>query len=140
MRLRVYATGILLSVTSVIYLTNSSLLLAPPASGPTLLAHRGLAQTYDLTGVTAETCTASRMHPPTHDHLENTIASMSAAFDLGADVVEFDVHPTTDGHFAVFHESSLSALVTHADLGVLEPYACRPRSRRAEAARIPARA
>jgi glycerophosphoryl diester phosphodiesterase len=104
MRLRLYATGVLLSAAGVIYLTNSSLLLAPPTSGPTLLAHRGMAQTYDLTGVTAQTCTASRMQPPSHHHLENTIASMSAAFDLGADVVEFDVHPTTDGHFAVFHD------------------------------------
>ena len=27
-----------------------------------------------------------------------------AAFDAGADIVEFDIHPTTDGHFAVFHD------------------------------------
>jgi glycerophosphoryl diester phosphodiesterase len=107
MRLRLYATRVLLSAAGVIYLTNSSLLVSQPASGPTLLAHRGMAQTYDLTGVTAETCTASHIHAPTHDHLENTIASMSAAFDLGADVVEFDVHPTTDGHFAVFHDWTL---------------------------------
>jgi glycerophosphoryl diester phosphodiesterase len=36
--------------------------------------------------------------------LENTIASIRAAFVAGADVVEVDVHPTTDGHFAVFHD------------------------------------
>jgi glycerophosphoryl diester phosphodiesterase len=29
---------------------------------------------------------------------------MKAAFDAGADVVEFDVHPTTDGAFAVIHD------------------------------------
>ena len=29
---------------------------------------------------------------------------MEAAFAAGADVVEFDVHPTTDGKFAVFHD------------------------------------
>jgi glycerophosphoryl diester phosphodiesterase len=107
MGLRLYSTGVLLLTAGVIYLTNSSILVLPPASGPTLLAHRGMAQTYDLTGVTAETCTASRMHPPIHDHLENTIASLRAAFELGADVVEFDVHPTTDGHFAVFHDWTL---------------------------------
>ena len=37
-------------------------------------------------------------------YLENTIASIEAAFAAGADIVEFDVHPTTDGHFAVFHD------------------------------------
>lgn len=81
-------------------------LLAPAAfaAGPTLLAHRGLSQDYSRLGMTNATCTAAQMLPPTHAFLENTIASMRAAFDLGADVVEFDIHPTTDGEFAVFHD------------------------------------
>ncbi|MDZ4741680.1 MAG: glycerophosphodiester phosphodiesterase family protein [Alphaproteobacteria bacterium] len=69
-----------------------------------LLAHRGLAQTYPREGLTSETCTATRIHAPEHPYLENTIASMRAAFALGAGIVEFDVHPTTDGAFAVFHD------------------------------------
>src|SRR5262245_7357316 len=90
-----------------IYLNNTSL-LAPAMSGkPVLLAHRGLAQTFHREGLTSETCTASRIDPPRHEFLENTIASMEAAFAAGADIVEFDVHPTTDGHFAVFHDSTL---------------------------------
>ncbi|MDB5518992.1 MAG: glycerophosphodiester phosphodiesterase [Tardiphaga sp.] len=32
---------------------------------------------------------------------------MRASFDAGADIVEFDVHPTTDGKFAVFHDWTL---------------------------------
>ena len=32
---------------------------------------------------------------------------MEAAFAAGADVVEFDIHPTTDGQFAVFHDWTL---------------------------------
>ena len=32
---------------------------------------------------------------------------MQAAFDRGADVVEFDIHATTDGRFAVFHDRTL---------------------------------
>ena len=32
---------------------------------------------------------------------------MQAAFDYGADVVEFDIHPTTDGRFVVFHDRRL---------------------------------
>lgn len=83
-------------------------LFGPKGEGkPTLLAHRGLAQTYHRDGLTNDTCTATRIHAPEHGYLENTLASMQAAFDAGADVVEFDVHPTTDGHFAVFHDWSL---------------------------------
>src|SRR5262245_41934413 len=47
------------------------------------------------------------MLPPTHDYLENTLPSMRASFDAGADIVELDVHPTTDGDFAVFHDWTL---------------------------------
>ncbi|MFM9863245.1 MAG: glycerophosphodiester phosphodiesterase family protein [Micropepsaceae bacterium] len=70
----------------------------------TLLAHRGLAQTYHHQDLQNDTCTATRIYPPEHPYLENTIASMQAAFDAGADIVEFDIHPTTDGQFAVFHD------------------------------------
>lgn len=87
---------------------NNTSLLAPQLSGkPVLLAHRGIAQRFDAVGVTNDTCTASRMQPPTHGYLENTIASMLASFEAGADIVELDVHPTTDGHFAVFHDWTL---------------------------------
>lgn len=70
----------------------------------TLLAHRGMAQTYHREELENDTCTATRIFPPEHAYLENTIASMRAAFDFGADIVEFDIHPTTDGQFAVFHD------------------------------------
>jgi glycerophosphoryl diester phosphodiesterase len=69
-----------------------------------LLAHRGLAQTYSREGLDRDTCTATRIYPPEHPYLENTLASMRAAFAAGADIVEFDIHPTTDGQFAVFHD------------------------------------
>jgi glycerophosphoryl diester phosphodiesterase len=87
-----------------VYLNNTSL-LAPRSPGkPILLAHRGIAQRFDTTDLKNDTCTAARMLPPTHDYLENTIRSMRASFEAGADVVEIDVHPTTDGQFAVFHD------------------------------------
>jgi glycerophosphoryl diester phosphodiesterase len=70
----------------------------------TLLAHRGVHQTYHRGDLDSETCTATRIFPPKHAYIENTIASMQAAFDAGADIVEFDIHPTTDGKFAVFHD------------------------------------
>jgi glycerophosphoryl diester phosphodiesterase len=90
-----------------IYLNNADWLTSAPAGRPVLLAHRGLAQTFDLDGVTNDSCTAARIHAPTHPYLENTLASMAAAFRAGADIVELDVHPTTDGRFAVFHDWTL---------------------------------
>ncbi|MBY4948187.1 glycerophosphodiester phosphodiesterase [Cupriavidus respiraculi] len=80
---------------------------AQPAVTPSVLAHRGIAQRFDTANLAHETCTARRIHPPQHDYLENTIPSMRAAFAAGADVVEIDVHPTTDGQFAVFHDWTL---------------------------------
>ena len=78
-----------------------------PADGIHLVAHRGVHQNFDLTGVTSDSCTANRIRLPIAAEIENTLASMRAAFDLGADVVELDVHPTTDGQFAVFHDWTL---------------------------------
>lgn len=74
---------------------------------PVLLAHRGISQTFDPTGVTNSTCTATHIRPPTHEYLENTIDSIAASIELGTNVVEIDVHPTKDGEFAVFHDWTL---------------------------------
>jgi glycerophosphoryl diester phosphodiesterase len=49
----------------------------------------------------------SRIYPPEHDYIENTIPSMDAAFALGATYVEFDIRRTADGQFAVFHDDML---------------------------------
>lgn len=98
-----FVTALLL-LAALLYLNNASFLASPIGTEPTLLAHRGLGQDYDREGLTNETCTAARMLPSTHDYLENTIASMEAAFAYGADVVEFDVHQTVDDQFAVFHD------------------------------------
>ncbi len=75
-----------------------------PTGELTLLAHRGVHHDFPSEGLTNETCTAERIYPPTHSFIENTLPSMQAAFDLGADMVEIDIHPTTDGEFAVFHD------------------------------------
>lgn len=90
-----------------VYLLNASWLAPVPEGGPKLLAHRGVHQGFDLAGVTNDTCTATRIREPIAPEIENTLASMRAAFALGADVVELDVHPTTDGQFAVFHDWTL---------------------------------
>lgn len=96
-----------LVLATFIYLNNTSLLAPKQAGKPVLLAHRGIAQRFDTASLTNDACTASRMLPPTHSYLENTIASMRASFEAGVGVVEFDIHPTTDGKFAVFHDWTL---------------------------------
>lgn len=92
-------------LAATIFLANTNLVLAPEMTGrPTLLAHRGVAQTFPPEGIENDTCTATRIRTPEHEYLENTIPSMQAAFAAGADIVELDIHPTTDGQFAVFHD------------------------------------
>ena len=104
-------TLVLMAVSAVIggvYLNNASWRAAPPPDPSLrLIAHRGVHQTFSREGLDNETCTATRIHPPVHDYLENTIRSMRAAFDKGAEIVELDVHPTSDGRFAVFHDWTL---------------------------------
>jgi glycerophosphoryl diester phosphodiesterase len=90
-----------------IFLNNTNLLAERTPGHTTLLAHRGVAQQFHTEGLASDTCTAARMLPPTHPYLENTIPSMRASFAAGADIVEVDVHPATDGRFAVFHDWTL---------------------------------
>lgn len=104
MKKRYVFGGTLAAAVAGLYMINASWLAPLPATQPMLMAHRGLYQPYDRAGLQRDTCTASRILPPRHNYLENTLPSMQAAFDLGADGVEIDVHPTTDGDFAVFHD------------------------------------
>jgi len=84
---------------------NTSLFTPPAEDGEMqFLAHRGVHQTYSREDLGIHACTATRIYEPTHGHLENTLASMRAAFEVGADVVEIDIHWTKDKHFAVFHD------------------------------------
>lgn len=87
-----------------VILNNASFLAPVPQERGRLQAHRGVHQTFTSEGLTDESCTATMIYPPEHEYLENTIASMAEAFAHGADEVEIDIHPTTDGQFAVFHD------------------------------------
>ena len=99
--------AIMIAIAAGVYINNTSLLAPRQGGKPALLAHRGMAQRFDEHDLKNDTCTAARMLPPVHDYLENTLRSMRASFEAGADVVELDVHPTTDGAFAVFHDWTL---------------------------------
>ncbi len=102
-----YAAIAILVLGAAIFLNNTNLLAPESEARPLVIAHRGLGQTFPREGLTAETCTAERIYPPEHPYLENTVEGFRAAFAAGADIVEFDVHPTTDGHFVVFHDWTL---------------------------------
>lgn len=98
--------GVVLGVLALIWLNNTNLFYRGTGDYK-LLAHRGLAQTFDPALAGQDTNTAEIMDEPEHPYLENTLASMQAAFEHRADVVEFDVKLTKDNILAVFHDSTL---------------------------------
>lgn len=106
-KIRKSVAALLVIFVALVYLNNTSFLADPIGSEPVLVAHRALGQPYSREGLTDQTCTAAQMLPAAHGYLENTLPAMQAAFDYGADIVEFDVHRTTDNRFAVFHDWTL---------------------------------
>lgn len=108
MRRRWIAVGVIAALFSGIYAGNASWLAPEPMGTPGVLAHRGVHQTFTRGDIDPyKTCTAKRIYPPTNPFLENTIPSIRASFSAGATAIEVDVHPTTDGEFAVFHDWTL---------------------------------
>ncbi|MEO6395179.1 MAG: glycerophosphodiester phosphodiesterase family protein [Devosia sp.] len=97
----------LVVVVAAIALWNAPF-LAPALDGaPRLIAHRGQHQNFDRTGLTNDSCTATMIREPIVREIENTLPAMQAALAAGAYAIELDVHPTTDGQFAVFHDWTL---------------------------------
>jgi len=99
---------LILLLIGFMWLNNTNLLYHGRAGTYRLLAHRGLAQTFDESEAGWDSNTAAMIDEPRHGYIENTIPSMRAAFDLGADAVEFDVKLSKDGQLAVFHDSTLA--------------------------------
>jgi len=91
-----------------LYANNASWLAPAPTGRPGVLAHRGVHQTYPSDPRWLNACTAPHINKPTNPYLENTTPSMRAGFAAGATAEELDVHPTTDGEFAVFHDWDLA--------------------------------
>lgn len=97
----------LLALVLFVWLNNTSIFSAPPSGGPRILAHRGMAQTFEIEGLKWDSNTAAIIHQPRHPFLENTLPSIAAAFASGADMVEFDLRLTADQQLAVFHDALL---------------------------------
>lgn len=111
-------------VAAALWLNNSSLLHGSSQQAQTrVLAHRGVFQSYPPDDVARDTCTATRIRPPQHDLIENTIASMRAAFEAGAEIVELDIHLTPDGKFAVFHDWTLECRTEASGVTEQTPFA-----------------
>lgn len=91
----------------VLTVVNASWLAPSPRGRLKLIAHRGVYQAFDHRGLKNDSCTATRIEPPYHAYLENTLPSLERAKALGAAMVELDVAPTKDGHLVVFHDWTL---------------------------------
>jgi len=120
------AAALLLVLTFV----NASWLAPRPVGGVRLIAHRGVHQLFDHRGLANDHCTATRIEPPVHDYLENTVRSMQTAALMGADMVEMDIVPTADRRIAIFHDWTLDCRTegkgetrskTLAELQALDP-------------------
>lgn len=98
------ALGIALALLG-LTLLNASWLAPDPKGAVKLVAHRGVYQLFDQRGLERDTCTATRIEPPVHDYLENTVRSLQQARALTAQMV--DIAPTADGRIAVFHDWTL---------------------------------
>lgn len=103
---KLFVVGLVVGLLG-LWVNNTSVFHHGTPGATRLVAHRGVHQTFSVDGVERDTCTATRIDPPRHRFIENTLPSMRAAFAAGADVVELDVHLTPDGELAVFHDWTL---------------------------------
>lgn len=94
------------AVLLIVYLANASWIWGRPGK-TTLISHLGMHQQFDERGLSLNDCKGDRMLPPAHPYLENTIAGVGEAFQLGADIGDIDVQPTKDGDYVVFHDARL---------------------------------
>lgn len=102
-----YLISIIILTVTALWLNNTSLFVDTSAHETKLIAHRGVHQTYAGEDLSNDACTAHPIAEASHSYIENTLPSIRAAFEYGADIVEFDVHLTRDTVFAVFHDWTL---------------------------------
>ena len=76
-------------------------------NGFEILAHRGIHQDFSGKSMENYVCTARRIFEPEHAYIENTMASIDRAFELGATIVEIDVNRTREGELVLFHDAGL---------------------------------
>ncbi len=100
--------GIAIAVFAVaMSLINASWLAPKPKGKLLLVAHRGVAQQFSREGLGRQDCTATRIKPPEHPFLENTVAGIRQAYFFRANAVEVDVQQSKDGRMVAFHDATL---------------------------------
>lgn len=72
-----------------------------------LVAYRGGGQLLDYSSFDHKGCTANQIVQSPNAHIENTLQSIDAAIEVGFDAIHLNIHHTTDGGFAVFHDWTL---------------------------------
>jgi len=71
MQKRKLALVSIIAVSGALYAGNNSW-SARPQGRLELMSHRGVHQTYPREGLSRDSCTATRIHPPAHTFIENT--------------------------------------------------------------------
>ena len=95
------------AVAVALSLLNASWLAPRPKGKLIVVAHRGVAQQFSREGLGRQDCTATRIRPPEHPFIENTVQSIREAYFLRANAVEVDVQRTRDGQMVAFHDATL---------------------------------
>lgn len=72
-----------------------------------IVAHRGVHQDFNGKSMENYVCTARRIFTPEHRYIENTMASIDRAFELGATIVEVDINRSREGELVLFHDAGL---------------------------------
>ena len=106
MKRRIKFSLILLSIALVLVWLNNSSVFSQSTGEPLFIAHRGMAPEMHPEHEDYFAC-LGRIFDSEHTFIENTIPSIEAAFNFGADYVEIDVRLTADRQFAVFHDDVL---------------------------------
>ena len=87
--------------------TNASWMADTPRGPVRQIAHRAVAPWYDSASVRANDCAATKIEPPIHPYIEDTLASVVQARRMAASLVEVDVSPTADGRIVAFPDATL---------------------------------
>jgi glycerophosphoryl diester phosphodiesterase len=89
-------------------LVNASWIAPMPGGRLIVVADRGIAQQSDGSATDDSTCTARHILPGgDNNYIENSLPSIDKALRTGADAVEIQVQPTSDGQMVVFHDWTL---------------------------------
>lgn len=86
---------------------NASWLAPKPRGGMKAIAHRGVMQQSGRATTAAVNCTATKIEPPVHDFIENTLPALDHAQRLGAGMIEIDLTQSADGNVVLFHDANL---------------------------------